>query len=40
MIWIRLGNCTTEDIAALLREKATAIQLFGEDPTAAFLAMG
>ena len=40
VIWIRLGNCTTEDIAKLLSEKATAIQLFGEDPETAFLAVG
>ncbi len=40
VIWIRLGNCTTQDIERLVRDKAAAIQLFGEDPEAAFLALG
>jgi len=40
VIWIRLGNCTTADIARLLRDQAAAIQLFGEDPEASFLALG
>ena len=40
MIWIRLGNCTTNDIGAILRSEAPAISLFYEDPEAAFLALG
>lgn len=40
VVWIRLGNCTTEQIAALLRREAQALRSFGEDPEVAFLALG
>ena len=40
VIWIRLGNCTTGDIERLLRAQAAEILAFGDDPAAAFLALG
>ena len=40
VIWIRLGNCTTDAIAHLLRQEASEIHSFGDDPHAAFLALG
>ena len=39
VIWIRRGNCTTADIATLLRSNRTEIRAFGADPVAAFLAI-
>ena len=40
VVWVRLGNCTTEQIAALLRREAATLRSFGEDPETAFLAIG
>ena len=40
VIWIRLGNCTTEQIASLLRREAETLRAFGDDPEIAFLALG
>ncbi len=40
VIWIRLGNCTTNEIEALLRQHEHAIREFADDATAAFLAVG
>jgi predicted nuclease of predicted toxin-antitoxin system len=37
--WIRRGNCTTAEIAALLRERADDILRFHSDPDASFLAL-
>ena len=39
VIWIRLGNCPTADIATLLRSRLNDILAFEADPTAAFLAV-
>jgi predicted nuclease of predicted toxin-antitoxin system len=40
VVWIRLGNCQTRDVERILRESVAALQLFAEDPEAAFLALG
>ena len=40
VIWIQRGNCATEEIAVLLRERHANVLTFGEDETAAFLALG
>jgi predicted nuclease of predicted toxin-antitoxin system len=40
VIWIRRGNCSTEEIAALLRREHAAILAFETDAEAAFLALG
>ena len=37
VIWLRLGNCTTDDIEAALRRNDTAIIDFNSDPTAGIL---
>ena len=39
VIWVRLGNCTTAAIAALLRARHTDVLAFEEDATAAFLVL-
>ena len=39
VIWVRLGNCTTNDIARLLRERQEEIAAFEEDKFAAFLSL-
>ena len=39
VIWIRRGNCTTADIAELLRFNRTEVLAFGADAEAAFLAL-
>jgi predicted nuclease of predicted toxin-antitoxin system len=39
VIWVRLGNCTTAAVAALLRSRLADIQAFEGDPIAAFLAL-
>jgi len=39
VVWIRLGNCSTAEILALLRNRRTAIQSFWENPEAAFLVL-
>ena len=40
VIWIQRGNCPTEEIAVLLRDRHADVLAFGEDETAAFLALG
>jgi predicted nuclease of predicted toxin-antitoxin system len=40
VIWIQRGNCATEEIAILLRERHADVLAFAEDETAAFLALG
>jgi predicted nuclease of predicted toxin-antitoxin system len=30
-VWIRLGNCTTAEIATLLREQSVALHTFADD---------
>jgi predicted nuclease of predicted toxin-antitoxin system len=36
-IWIRLGNCTTNEVETAIRRDIDAIRTFGEDPEAALL---
>lgn len=40
VVWIRLGNCSTAEILALLRSRKAALQSFLEDSEAAFLVLG
>ena len=39
VIWIRLGNCSVNESAALLRDRSIVVRRFYEDPEAAFLAL-
>jgi len=39
VIWIRLGNCSTADIARLLSDRRIEIDHFAADEEAAFLAL-
>jgi predicted nuclease of predicted toxin-antitoxin system len=39
VVWIRLGNCGTEDVAKLLRERCNNIQRFAEQNEATFLVL-
>ena len=39
VIWIRLGNCSTEDIIELLRDRHQAIRSFLPDEEAAFMSL-
>jgi len=39
VIWIRLGNCATTDIEAVLKERQSSILDFCEDDIHAFLAL-
>ena len=39
VIWLRLGNCPTAAVAALLRSRLADIQAFEADPAASFLAL-
>jgi predicted nuclease of predicted toxin-antitoxin system len=40
VIWIRLGNCATADLARMLRFRVDQIHAFVADTDAAFLAVG
>lgn len=40
VVWIRLGNCTTEGVASLLRLHYPQIERFAEHEEATFLAIG
>lgn len=40
VIWVRLGNCRTSDVAALLRARETDVRAFIDDPQLALLALG
>ena len=40
VIWVRLGNCRTEDVAALLRAREADVRAFIADPQLALLALG
>jgi predicted nuclease of predicted toxin-antitoxin system len=40
VIWIRTGNCTTEQIEQILRRHQEEILKFGNDPESAFLELG
>jgi predicted nuclease of predicted toxin-antitoxin system len=39
VIWVRLGNCSTSSVAALLKARVADIAAFEADPTASFLAL-
>lgn len=39
VIWIQRGNCSTDEIAALLREHHADLLSFEQDATASFLAL-
>jgi len=39
VVWVRLGNCLTDDVRALLALRAGAIDEFAQDPDAAILAL-
>ena len=40
VIWIRLGNCATADVARLLRFRAREVPALVENSEAVFLALG
>jgi predicted nuclease of predicted toxin-antitoxin system len=40
IVWVRRGNCTTDEIALLLRHHFDDLQTFARDEQAAFLAVG
>ncbi len=40
VVWIRLGNCTTRQVAELLRTRAADVAAFLADEEAGFLALG
>ena len=40
VVWIRRGNCSTDDIERLLRSEHTAVVEFHNDDEAAFLTLG
>jgi predicted nuclease of predicted toxin-antitoxin system len=39
VVWVRLGNCTTAQIEALLRNRQADVLAFEQDATASFLAL-
>jgi predicted nuclease of predicted toxin-antitoxin system len=39
VIWIRLGNCSTREIASLLRDRLTAIEAFAASEETSFLSL-
>ncbi|MEM1042469.1 MAG: DUF5615 family PIN-like protein [Bacteroidota bacterium] len=39
IIWVQLGNCSTQDLEHLLRQNADAIQALGADPTVTLLSL-
>ena len=39
VVWVRLGNCSTDDIETAIRRNADLIQDFMNDETAAFLTL-
>lgn len=39
VVWVRLGNCSTAVVAALLRSRHADLLAFEADPTASFLAL-
>jgi predicted nuclease of predicted toxin-antitoxin system len=40
VIWVRLGNCRTADVAVLLRAREAEVRAFVADPQLALLALG
>jgi predicted nuclease of predicted toxin-antitoxin system len=39
VIWVRLGNCTTDEVEAVLRARHADILTFDADPAAALLVL-
>lgn len=39
VVWVRLGNCPTSAVAALLRSRPADLLVFEADPEASFLAL-
>ena len=39
VIWVRLGNCTTDEIEAILRTRHADVLAFDADPAAALLVL-
>ena len=39
VIWIRRGNCSTDEIIQILRQRRGAIEAFGRDSEGAFLVL-
>lgn len=39
IVWVRLGNCSTRQVAELLRRHSSTIRTFYEDDDAAFLSL-
>src|SRR5438132_12684077 len=39
IVWVRLGNCSTAAVAALLRTRQADLLAFEADPTVSFLAL-
>ena len=37
VVWVRLGNCTTDDIVTVLQQRADDLRDFASAPEAAFL---
>ncbi len=37
VVWVRLGNCSTQEIVAAIRAAAQALRSFDDDPASAFL---
>ena len=40
VVWLRIGNCTTDDVVRLLRDHQADVETFGRQGVAAFLALG
>ena len=40
VVWLRIGNCTTDDVVQLLREHQADLEAFGQQDEATFLALG
>ena len=40
MIWIRRGNCSTDEVAAILRDHHAEVLVFERDEAGSFLALG
>ena len=39
VVWVRLGNCSTDDVERVLRNNVRAIRDFYEDESASFLSL-
>jgi predicted nuclease of predicted toxin-antitoxin system len=40
VIWIRRGNCSTDEVVAILRDHHAEVLVFGGDEEGSFLALG